>query len=415
MIRKFVIGTAILSMMVIIMFGWLIYRQAKAYKHALPANADLIVRVNMDQLRWKIFKHFATKPSDWFSAKERKKDTVESEGKGFYIPANVFAFTVKGADETLYLSLPVDDYELARSFFSKQFKLDEYVELATGCVGQSSDRKAIVEIHEDRLVIGFALKKRTDKAQAEAVYQSLLSSSVTSEIRQQIKESSADVLVAHSQFGVDISLEGNKINAEAEFHKEGAAPIDLFEKTGGRLFSDSLITNHVTGFSLNVAETVLEQDTIIAYEYDDDFEKVEVKEPRTYRVPGIRLTINSDFDGLFALLEDRRIIVDDRLSQDIFPLSSLVAQKLEGGTIAFSNADINFTEALESDDIGMIKVDFESFAEEVKIPYLQEIIAQLTKMEVRITHDENESPTVNFVVGTKMSVIDMVLELVRVC
>ncbi|MDH5598493.1 MAG: hypothetical protein OEY34_05185 [Cyclobacteriaceae bacterium] len=274
---------AILIVFILIgsVYGWLEFRQNKSYIHALPQDVNQVLKVNMDQIYWEGFKYMIMHPS----AISTKEDTVEKEDHGFDIGANLFFFTRKSSSEIIYLSVPIKDKKQAIQHLQNAYKLEPSGEDRGIYTAVSSTLPMTVALDEKRALFAY---QQLNKDSTIKVLTELYQESPEENLINKLKEENEILSFLMEGITARLSFENDRLFLSGEIEDfMGLLSSFPFVKDYTTTPSSDSLPHNIQYFSLQVKGLVSKTDTIVSYEYNDDFEKVETKEIRSVNFPGI--------------------------------------------------------------------------------------------------------------------------------
>lgn len=101
-------------------------------------------------------------------------------------------------------------------------------------------------------------------------------------------------------------------------------PVTAFKEwsiNGLSLSSDSLLKSYLGFASLEIGPGIPQVDSLITYEYNDDFEKVAAVQLKKVMVPHLKLSIKAKTRDLLNYLKTNQVLdIDNRLNKHLFPL-----------------------------------------------------------------------------------------------
>ena len=76
--KRFISIISVLFVLIVSFYTWLWYRDYTSYEHALPSNAGLVVKLDVDQLIQRAVWHKIKNPGELFKRSDTKEDKEES-------------------------------------------------------------------------------------------------------------------------------------------------------------------------------------------------------------------------------------------------------------------------------------------------------------------------------------------------
>ncbi|MGB6267914.1 MAG: hypothetical protein WBF67_02805, partial [Olleya sp.] len=318
------IAAIIISVLLLFFKGFLMYRNYTSYKDVIHENADNIIKVKVDGIIQTIVFNAITNPS-YYSKKSSKKDTIKTdkkEGKGFSIPANIFIYTIKNKlPTTFFTSFKISDKTNFKNHIKSDYKIEDFKNSETFTVGTNNDQKVIIAFNDKQCVFAY----NPSKENVNDVFIDLLvnnkSLRKSDEKWSKIKDANSHInyLTKNNNLHLDFNSGNATINGNLElpvfldvprtytgtrFSSDASATFNLnlfstvkyisFDYQGTKIDTDSLNAYYNGHLALEIAKTTTQIDTIISYEYNDDFEKVETLSAVKKQVPEINLQLTSN-------------------------------------------------------------------------------------------------------------------------
>ncbi len=332
---------------IILIVGYIRYNPQLKYEDKIPASAETILHVNLRKIEYGFVKNYLKHPTlffkDVFGTKKGRKNKKDSL-KGSKTPSNE---TKKGEKTPFYktISLPPNTFfytntkEFKGAFISSFFKVKNKLGLETFFKDKKYTKKkkediTIYEkgsyafaIHKNNLIIVYkeklvnitklaenvfsnthflkkenVLLKKMEKSSSELTLASLRNDFLELDISDKSMRISGsfrndfDLFLPHKaevpqKKGI-INISG-KLNTKLLSEKIQQKQKDKFKKLT-TLSVDSVMKKWNGDFQFNVSSFSTKIDTIVTYEYDDDFNKVEKKAIKKRKIPSLILkTSNS--------------------------------------------------------------------------------------------------------------------------
>lgn len=350
------------------------YRQYRSYQTLIPRSATSVIRIQTDALArdiaWNSLWH-----AEYYSSSPGKRhigfDRKTRKQMGITIPANIFLYqtnhTLSEAFPDIFFgSLPLTDSAALVAWLDKQLGM-QISRDALGTVALSE--RAIILIKERQALFAISATRPTRDLR-------LLTEQLST-----ILHPDASVSVSKSPFREIQRLDGHlcilgKHQAAVDFEKgkvlfsvrlEGDAPnlkertpnfadsnavslwfqgplTDLLEDRQFHigthiLHGDSLLSHYDGHMVVEWKGTIIQHDTIISYDYDENFEMTERLEILEKPAPQIHASLSVD-TGLRHYLQKQRIlpIAGDAISRDVFPLYQVKVASVADGYLQFHTA-----------------------------------------------------------------------------
>ncbi len=396
--RVFFITMALLLLTIAICWGYWTYRQYRANQAAIPRNATSVVRIHVDGLirdiAWNALwngGHYC----DTTGASPRAFNLGRWKRLGISVPANLFLYQVNHSlsgqfPDVYFGSLAVDD----AAAFAAWLHDNLHMEMGTSDHGTvASSERAFVVIQRGRAV--FALSP--SKPQADLA--------LLTEVLVNVLEQDGSVAVSKSNFRDIIHDDGQVCIRGAhrfciDFKKGSASFSGQYETEGistasagmphftdsnavslwvqgnlagflsGKRFDigdhtlqgDSLLSHYKGRAVLEWKGTITQQDTMINYDYDDNFDPVETLEVIDKPVPEIYCSLGAD-TALIGYLQAQGVleIPDNTVNRGVLPLFRVGVSALPPDYVQFHTASEPLAPPVPSGqgrDLLYLRVDF---------------------------------------------------------
>ncbi|WP_316788564.1 hypothetical protein [Pedobacter frigoris] len=376
-------------MLLISVFGYLKYRQYTSYNQGIHKNAALIFRINADQVYSKLFKDYLGN-----SGYYEDRNKYSNLNTGLKIPANVFVYNISGRSfDTFFCLMPIKNPENLKAFLKDELRINAIAGQETGLsFGTSPDGKLTVAYNKQRIAIAYSFKKEAIAQILKDMLKGVNMVRPDDERLSKLRANKADVTYVYGRyegtgnfhdgritFNGDFSSRYLKSNQGSLSHKKFSRSaqltmwlnIDLsrlpFKKIiqlkNAQLNIDSLLKHKVRYADLEVAGNIEQQDTVITYDYNEDFEKVAIAATKTSFVPNVVLSLNSDAMPLTKYLNLERVIsYNGAFNKTLFPLYNIY---WFAGTDEFKLSTSKKVVSTEREDTPYffgLEIDFGSFS-----------------------------------------------------
>lgn len=372
-ISIFVLLAAIIAL--VSLWAFVQYARHQSYETAIHQDATMLIRVDKysiyQQLIPDYIKGGSTKRTDFLN--------------GIELPANVFIYNVKNRSATtLITSLPIENIEdLKKSLNNSTW---QPMQQAGGITNvQSSDGKWTMMFDKERIAISFSL----DKEDVNSILTDILSQKNTKTVAEsgfkdianqdghitfmQGKNTAAANFVdgcIEIEFALtETSIKPKQNISRKKFAENEALSMwlyaDVSDAIAGKIFdvdtfaiaADSLLAAHPTGFELAITKPVMQRDSVVTYEYNDDFEKVATVTVKETAIPGLSATIYTNGNAIADYLQRQGAITTDRtsVSRQFFPLYKLYTSATDNTLIlsTLKATDSNSSMMQESSFFGL--------------------------------------------------------------
>ncbi|AUP77365.1 hypothetical protein [Flavivirga eckloniae] len=345
------------------------YKRALVIESKIPITATEVVQIDLRQIEHHLLVDALKNPFKYISFETKKKEDHASFKKAIVIPRNILFFT--------------NDSNFKSAWFSSFFKLKDRTELENYLLQQGfktltdealelfGKGNIVVAISSENVLIAY---KKQSHAPVNAVIQSIFNETEfykkDVDLLKPILNSKSDITYVSSKdafleadfknglFEIKGKLHSNLFLADSYVpYSEGALAFlstkinrnhAIFKslltnknKTKFREFTklsmDSIV-NHWNGHLLfNLKAINKEIDTIVTYEYDDDFNKIEKKSVQENNVPHTAIALGSDAKLFEYFYTNNAIqVVENDTLFTAMPLYKMYAQKQKKSLTIFT-------------------------------------------------------------------------------
>ena len=346
---------SIVTLVLIVVAGYFIRKQ-QASKQFVSAQSTAILSIAVDEL---ILDNLGTllKPSDKAVV---GKEPSSSKAKNFFfnsglaIPARIFLFSVPQHGDQLFGILPVSNYEKCLAYFMEEHPDGlELLDKSSGTVSVKLSKHMRCLFNKEYLVYGISQLAELEVTQLSE----LISKSDSLVPVNTLKNSNPEILKAHIAYSrIDQSLNlsaqinNQKIKLDGDWQLATTMPkqtaIRKLDTTGNvlsfwsslplseipalgqflgkysALSKDSLAASYGGYVDLEVkAGKLMQTDTILTYDYDDNFNPIEQKEIREVEVPHI-VHVWSNSKGIGQYLPDNMFYHFNKKEENGYVLNS---------------------------------------------------------------------------------------------
>ncbi len=363
-------------MLLISVYGYLQIRASRSYHGQVAKNASVVYKLNVDGLLKIMAIDFMSHPGDYLKSKEKGEP-----GPDFTFPGNIFAYSLKTkASSTLFSGLALTDTTGLKTYLKRVLKIRDFevigLEDTTGgaingagkTVGRSADQKITVVYDEKMLAIAYSLKREALMEELTDILQHRNRMEDTAPLMAAVKKATGHLSWTTAGTAGQLNFKDGQVEMEGRFPTEGLdipvhphpsvqfadhALLKIWLNAGFKASSkpNEVATNKVSGMlkgsvffkelslkgisiepdtllksyqgfvALEMGPGITQMDSLIAYEYNDDFEKVATVQMKKVTVPHLKLSITAAGKDLLSYLSANRVIgQDNRLNKQIFPL-----------------------------------------------------------------------------------------------
>lgn len=366
---------------IIVTVGFFRYNPTVIYTEKVPASAETVIYVNLREIEYNILLSFLKHPLSQFDSKKystpkKEKTTLLDQ---IEIPNSVFFYTNQQEFKDFFISnqIPVKTKfteVLKEEGFTEQ-KIKNtlvYTKGRVSCVVQNTSLQVLLKKHKNAYISSVLLSALNHKSYF----------SENDSIFEQIKKSGTPIAISTLQGGFfKLVIDEGVLRIQGELSKEN----DLFEpfqatsvigsivnvsgKLNTKIVADKLdgnfkekfrklttlsvdsVTNKWNGIVEGSLTSFIEKsDTIVTYEYDDDFNKIEKKKIQKTITPKVILEVKGN--DLCSYLEEKRAIqkIDNENLLTLMPLFTTYSFCEENGLKFTSVKDHELTKKADENN-----------------------------------------------------------------
>lgn len=278
--KKYIFLVIIILLSVGVYF--VLFHKDKSLKY-IPENADIIVLVDVKKAKRQYISSYLMHPSKWFEEKKEKKNKISITDSGLEIPDFLQVFHLNNTKiSEWYTVLEINDKEKLSLFLKDRKFINDGK-------GIFKNNQFFVKINDEKCIVGtsdlnfnnigkpFSQKFRNNVLNADSFMDDGLGSiSFISELRTQ------NFSIDLKDDEIEIKNEQNSTNFESlisDLYKETQfldAELDSENiKKIGSVFKENLTDSASVNHLKMCANLTQVNDTIVSYEYDDNFNEIE--------------------------------------------------------------------------------------------------------------------------------------------
>lgn len=185
-------------------------------------------------------------------------------------------------------------------------------------------------------------------------------------------------------------------NKEAGVPKVPGKPmaVTVFKEwslNGFTLSSDSLLKSYLGFAALEMGPGIPQVDSLITYEYNDDFEKVAAVQLKKVMVPHLKLNIKAQTRDLLNYLKTNQVLdIDNRLNKHLFPLYQVFSSQNDHiWQLSTLKNDPVRPVSVSNSDFFSATVDLKEIKTQQLFPLLNSWIKPYTHLKIRATKLDN--------------------------
>lgn len=423
--KKFLkITLSILLLVLIGYFGYTHFKKTSVLLNVIHKDAESVIKVGVhDITKTLVFDALSSPGYYWDNTKSykdsKKDDSKEDDDIGVDIKPYAMAFyTIKNIDNTFFTTNNIDDTEAFEAYIDKYAK-----EKSRSITSNKKGYKTLV-LEKSKLILAWnsekiatALTLDVPLNKLETIFEDVLLDDklISDKNHHFIKKLSATsdhIVFVNNESLITLNFKDNKAvlegniytkvsdiyNTNTKYTSWKGASLQLYfdanfnNKENKNSFIHRLenlsfftknnlevaqLVDRSNGFlSLEIKGTTIQKDTIVSYDYDDNFEKVEVKKLQEKEVPkiAINLGVNKN-ESLNTYLENQGAIVNNVLLS--MPYYTFYTEELNNKMALTTAKEKLETVETNSSSFFMLNVNFNGLQEDISIPGANEIFALL--------------------------------------
>jgi len=408
---------AVILLLLAATYTWLEVRKYKSYQHRIHTDAAFIVKIDADKLYRTLAIDYLGNSSHY---RNKKGEAINS---GLDIPANIFIYTVHSKSlQTYFCSFPVADTTALKAFIRKELGIAQLKNTGKYLKGTSANGQITVAFNSHTFAAGYSFKKENINDILEDLLngQNLLTDKDPK--LEKLKALNAHLAYVSEGYTGTGEFKDGSIHLQGDFNFKGLnvdgkvfnhrvfdknptvkmwlnarlnsnSKHEAFQIKGHTIYPDSLLKYYNGYFDLELTDPVIQTDTLITYEYNDDFEKEEIITPRTVKVPGISSVINSNAQNLLSHLNREGIINGGVLNKQLFPLYQVYAKSSKSDMMFSTNEHAGYSSSKQKTPYFFyLEADFEKIKAQGQFLLIESYIKQLSNVSVKAWHKKADHP-----------------------
>lgn len=350
------IAAAIILLLLFSVYGYLEFRESRSYQQQVAENASVVYKLNVDGLLRTIAADFAGNPAYYL------KDNEKGNGRpDFSLPANIFAYSLETmAPTTFFSSIALSDTIGLHAYLKQVLKVKDFTDIAskdimngssvTGrTIGTSPDHRLTVVYDAKVLAIAYSFKKELVIEELNDLLDHKNRMNNAAPLMLALKKAKGHLSWTGLGYSGQINFKDGEAEMEGRFPLEyldipdrpraavkfandalikiwlnggfktlplskpdlkpkALETLNILSLNGIRLSSDSLLKSYLSFAAFEMGPSITQTDSVIAYEYNDDFEKIAKVQLRKVTVPYLKLSIAAKTGDLLNYLSTNRVI-----------------------------------------------------------------------------------------------------------
>ncbi|MGM9478592.1 hypothetical protein ACS5PU_19370 [Pedobacter sp. GSP4] len=414
MVRFLKITAAIVILLLIGYFCFFKYRQMQANNVFIPASTNALLKINVDELYKTIAISYVKHPNQYSGAdKKGFKEKIDDLNIGIKIPANIYVYGLKGKAKTSFFS----SFEIADSLaFNRFIQKKSFLPLIKKDARfyQSADSTLSILFNKTTVALAYTPQKE----QVKAVLAEILSRKNMVKIGESsfkdLLNLSDHVSFQNSENFCKINFTDGKIDLSNEFiskliepaskpqHRvlnpastvslwlNGKFKTKLPQKSGAKSLSPFSKENFLKFYNgymdFEWINTIEQVDTVVGYDYNEDFERVEKKILQRRKIPEISMILSANDTAASNYLKSAGLLDPStgKISSSLIPLYQ-VYFKGSKGSIQLSTLKSTNLEAkkIASNDFFYFKVDFKKLIKQTPLSIISANLNVFSQLEMK--------------------------------
>lgn len=415
--KKFLKITAAIVILLLIFFaGVLKYRRYQAGQTLIPKNVTGIIKINVDELYQTIALNMLDNPGYYLKSDVKKDNAIKTDklATGLSIPASIYLYHLSGQPAgTVFSRLEIKNSADFENFVKNVLHL-LVIKNAKGITTAKSRLGNLVLCYSNKAVavvittqikdfepilIDVLKQKNMVKANEspfkEALHQKQHVVFTNGENNGWIDFKSGSINFSNAFLAKDILPSTQPVHHQLSQNntvsfwlnaKLKPSTDKIYKFKDLILEQDSLIKYYNGNLDFEWTKSTTQTDSVITYEYNDDFEKVEKVSLQKRNIPSISVNIGSKDNGLKNYLTRQGLINSDSntVNKNAFPLYKVFVQSnqenLNFSTLEKQNI---LTSKVASTDFLYLNVDLIKLGQQLETPFVTSYFKTLKRLEVK--------------------------------
>ncbi|WBX73478.1 hypothetical protein PG913_11670 [Tenacibaculum pacificus] len=337
MLKK-VIFIILIIICTVFTFGYFRYNRTVNTANKIPVSADVVIRMNLREIEYTMLKDVVKHPFLYFkSIKNNQHKKAFSLFDEVVFPSNVFFYSNNNVLKNTWVSTTIEIKNKMRllSFFNQ----DKFVKKTLEKADYFINKKTVYLINKNQLRIVFNLDEISN---IETKLNTILNTNNylndENSIVQKLKNSKELIAIStKSKSFLELGVDENEISIIGELSEKNMPFLsyktsvtnrsvlsfsgkvkktflfDYLKKSSKDNFEkltnvslDSIQTHWNGDFNVKLASFIYKKDTILTYEYDDDFNKIATTTIQKTIVPDLNISLGGSY--IFTYLSSKKAI-----------------------------------------------------------------------------------------------------------
>ncbi|NTE00585.1 hypothetical protein G6M26_23840 [Agrobacterium tumefaciens] len=427
--KKFIkITAAIFLLLLIFLVGLFKYRQYNADQISVPKEATAIIKISIDEIYKSLAMNMLLNAGYYLKSDTNKKPEINTVNfkHGLKIPASVYFYTIKDQPEmALFSRFEIKQFNDFETFIKNKlgFKILKKENGITFAGSKLGNVMVCYDLSNAAVVIS-GEARNFDSALMNVLKENNFQKIGDSKFKF-IKESTHHIAYFDAKNSFTTDFNNGEINIDADFanhfiipaakpfhkkfSKESTASAwlnaDFFKSPNKKiqlknsiLERDSLLRYYKGYLDFEWTNTITQTDSIITYEYNDDFEKTEKLALQQRSVPNLMLNIKVEKNLLIKYLDKKQVLNIDSgtIRKTVFPLYKVFVGG-DQNQLQLTTQKNNKTDFIQvpTNEFFSLNVDFVKLNASMSIPGLTQRLKLFKYLEVKGTSIDKEHIQIN--------------------
>jgi hypothetical protein len=389
--KKFLKITAAIVILLLIFFvGMFKYRRYVAEQTLIPKNATSLIKINVDELYKTLASNMLGNPSYYFKS-DFKKDTSNKPDKfnnGLKIPASLYFYTIERKSGIYFSRFEVKNVNDFENALRNLMHLEITKKTEGTNIAKSKLGNVVIYYNSKSAAISLSVNvENVDKELMDILNQKNFVKAIDSKFKyasKSVQHIAFETALHQGSFDFDNGVVNFNDLVIADqiiptnthnrgYNKSAIASLWLnadFKNVTHRAFKtknfsidpDSILKYYKGSVDFDWSSTIQQTDSIVTYDYNDDFEKVAKVSLQKRDVPQFSIAINADASGLKNYLAKQKIINLDsnQVNKSAFPLYQVFVESDQQNLYLGTKKQMSFkNESVPSPDFFYFFVNFE--------------------------------------------------------
>lgn len=417
--KFFKITAAILVLLLIFFVGTFKYRQFNANRVLIPANASSLIKINTDEIYKSIGLNMIANLGYYLKSGEKKSSSGVDTKKfdsGLDIPASLYFYTIAGkSKDLLFTRFSIKDSTAFKNFITKTLSLNPVKNIGKRVYfTMSKDNRLTIFYNKTSAALSFSLRTEDSEQALLDILNEKNFINVNESNFSDVNKYNDHILLFTDQENIaKLNFNTGSINVNYEFTTKVLIPAEKptsrvfspestmslwlnakLEKTENKLLKlkdfslerDSILKYYHGYLDAEWTNSTQQVDSVITYDYNDDFEKVEKISLQKHSVPNLSVNVAAHASGLKHYLQQQNFIIADGnvVNKAVFPLYKLFVSN-EKENLVFStqkNQKLNF-KSEQTSDFFHLNVNFTKLNQQISLPFITNQAKSLKTLEVK--------------------------------